>query len=48
MKQYKSIEEILKHIDTNKYIVPENWSYDQARQLFIEPEVADPEKVEVN
>lgn len=48
IKQYKSIEEIIKHIDTKKYVVPENWNYDEARQLFITPEVADPEKVEVN
>lgn len=48
IKQHKSIEEIIKHIDTNKYIVPEDWSYAQARQLFITPDVADPDTVEVN
>lgn len=46
--QHKSIEEILKNIDTKKYIVPELWNYEKARQLFVEPVVADPETVEVN
>lgn len=27
IKQYKSIEEILKHIDTKKYTVPGEWMY---------------------
>lgn len=45
--QYKSIEEILKNIDKGKYIVPEDWNFQQARQLFISPEIANPEEVEV-
>lgn len=48
VSQYKCIEEILKNIDQNKYIVPEDWNFEQARQLFSKPEVADPETVEVN
>lgn len=48
VSQYKSIEEILENIDKSKYVVPEDWNYEQARQLFMNPEVADPEKVEVN
>ena len=45
--QFKSIEEILKNIDQKKYIVPENWNYEAARELFVNPEVADPESVDV-
>lgn len=48
VSQYKSIEEILKNIDKGKYAVPEDWNYEQARQLFMEPEVTDPEKVDVS
>lgn len=48
VSQYKSIEEILKNIDKSKYVVPEDWNYEQARQLFMEPEVADPETVDVS
>ncbi|KAL3860231.1 hypothetical protein ACJMK2_010385 [Sinanodonta woodiana] len=47
IKQHRSIEEILKHIDTKKYTIPENWMYKEARQLFKEPEVADPATVEI-
>uniref|UniRef100_A0A8D9A7E9 Flap endonuclease 1 n=2 Tax=Cacopsylla melanoneura TaxID=428564 RepID=A0A8D9A7E9_9HEMI len=47
IKEHRSIEKILEHIDTKKYIVPENWLYKEARQLFLEPDVADPETVEL-
>lgn len=45
--QHKSIEEVLKNIDTKKYIVPENWNFEQARKLFVEPVVADPATIDV-
>lgn len=45
IKQYKSIEEIVKHIDTNKYILPEEWPYQEARELFKNPEVLQDEDV---
>lgn len=45
--QHKSLEEILKSIDTKKYTPPENWNYDGARQLFVEPEIMDASTVEV-
>lgn len=48
VSQYKCIEEILKNIDQKKFIVPEGWNYEQARELFYNPEVADPESVEVS
>ncbi|KAK4884964.1 hypothetical protein RN001_001235 [Aquatica leii] len=45
--QYRSIETILDNIDTTKYPPPENWSYKAARQLFLEPEITDPDQVEL-
>ncbi|KAL1488057.1 hypothetical protein ABEB36_015426 [Hypothenemus hampei] len=47
IRNYKSIEEILKHIDKDKYPPPENWNYQGARELFENPEVADPETIEL-
>jgi 5'-3' exonuclease len=40
IQKHGSIEEILKHIDTSKMIVPEDWKYKEARELFKNPEVS--------
>lgn len=48
MNSYRDIETILENIDRKKYTVPENWNYDVARQLFINPEVQDPSEMEVS
>uniref|UniRef100_A0A336LGJ2 Flap endonuclease 1 n=1 Tax=Culicoides sonorensis TaxID=179676 RepID=A0A336LGJ2_CULSO len=45
--KHRSIEKILENIDTTKYIVPEDWNYELARKLFKEPEVADPNEIEL-
>ena len=47
VKKYKSIEEIVKHLDKSKYPLPDNWNYEGARKLFQEHEVLDPEDIEV-
>jgi flap endonuclease-1 len=47
ISKHKSIEEILKHIDTNKYSVPENWNFEIARRLFKEPEVLDVDTIDL-
>ena len=47
IQKYKSIDEILKHIDQKKYTVPEGWVYKEARRLFLEPEVSDAKDVEL-
>ena len=39
IKQHGSIEKILENIDTTKYAIPEDWPFQQARQLFHTPEV---------
>lgn len=45
--KHKSIEEILKNIDTKKYSVPENWNFDIARGLFKNPEVLDVDTIDL-
>ncbi|XP_023245415.1 flap endonuclease 1 [Copidosoma floridanum] len=47
IKNYKSLEKILENLDTKKFPVPEDWNYKEARQLFIEPEVKNPEEVDL-
>ncbi|CAH2986804.1 unnamed protein product [Chilo suppressalis] len=47
IRQHRSLEEILKNIDTNKYPPPEDWDYKNARRLFLEPEVTDPKDIEI-
>ncbi|XP_077177294.1 flap endonuclease 1 [Paroedura picta] len=47
IKQHKSIEKIVQQIDTKKFSLPENWLHREAQQLFLEPEVVDPEAVEL-
>lgn len=47
IKTHRKIEVILDNIDKNKFVVPENWIYQQARKLFVEPEVMDTSKLEV-
>ncbi|KAL8182869.1 UNVERIFIED_CONTAM: Elongation of fatty acids protein 2, partial [Gekko kuhli] len=47
IKQHKSIEKIVQQIDSKKYSLPENWLHREAQQLFLEPEVVDPEAVEL-
>uniref|UniRef100_A0A1B6DYQ4 Flap endonuclease 1 n=1 Tax=Clastoptera arizonana TaxID=38151 RepID=A0A1B6DYQ4_9HEMI len=47
VKNHHSIENILDHIDKNKFTVPENWIYKEARQLFIEPNVMNSSEVEL-
>lgn len=47
INKYRCIETILENIDTKKYIVPEDWNYQQARELFKEPDVANAESLEL-
>ncbi len=39
IKQYGDIETILKHLDTKKYTVPDNFPYKEVRELFKAPDV---------
>ncbi|VVC92293.1 unnamed protein product [Leptidea sinapis] len=47
IKQHRSLEEVLKNIDTKKYQPPDNWDYTDARRLFTEPEVTDASNIEL-
>lgn len=47
INQYRSIENIVEHIDKKKYTIPENWNYEVARNLFINPEITKPEDIEL-
>lgn len=46
IKKHKSIEKIIESLD-KKYTVPENWIYEKARLLFLNPEVSDAESIQV-
>ncbi|VDO03928.1 unnamed protein product [Rodentolepis nana] len=47
IQRYKSIDAVLENLDKKKYTTPEGWIYKQAAQLFTEPEVIDPETIEL-
>lgn len=47
IKKHKNIETIIENIDTEKYIVPENWPYKEARRLFLEPEIQNCDEIEL-
>ncbi|NXP15449.1 FEN1 endonuclease, partial [Thinocorus orbignyianus] len=47
IKEHKSIEKIVQQLDTKKYPLPENWLHKEAQKLFLEPDVVDPEAVEL-
>lgn len=44
---YRSIESIVENIDSTKYIIPQNWNYEVARQLFKAPDVANPNEIDI-
>lgn len=48
IRQHGSIENILENINKERYQIPDNWPYEEARQLFKEPEVcADDNQLEI-
>ena len=47
MKEHRSIEKVLKSIDTEKYVPPADWPFDEARKLFKNPLVTDPATIEL-
>ena len=47
MKKHKSIEEVLANIDKTKYIPPEDFPFDGARGLFVEPDITNPDEIEL-
>lgn len=47
INQYRNIETIIDNIDKSKYPIPEDWNYQVARELFVSPEITDPNEIEV-
>uniref|UniRef100_A0A915BLT3 Flap endonuclease 1 n=1 Tax=Parascaris univalens TaxID=6257 RepID=A0A915BLT3_PARUN len=45
IQKHKTIENVLNNIDTEKYPVPENWQYREARRLFMNPEITNCEDI---
>lgn len=47
IKNHKSLEKIVENLDKKKFTVAEDWNYAEARKLFLNPEVDDPESIDV-
>ncbi|XP_050596052.1 flap endonuclease 1 isoform X1 [Bombus affinis] len=47
IKTHGSLEKIVENLDTKKFSIPEDWNYKEARLLFQEPEVTDPETIDM-
>ncbi|CAH1116459.1 unnamed protein product [Phaedon cochleariae] len=47
IQKHKSIENILDNLDKDKYPPPENWNYKGARELFMNPDIMNPEDIEL-
>lgn len=47
INQYRNIETIIDNIDKSKYPIPEDWNYQVARELFVSPEITDPNEIEL-
>uniref|UniRef100_A0A1I8FWP4 Flap endonuclease 1 n=2 Tax=Macrostomum lignano TaxID=282301 RepID=A0A1I8FWP4_9PLAT len=47
LRKYGDIDNVLKHLDKDKYQVPENWQYQEARRLFAKPDVTPGDTVEL-
>lgn len=47
VREHKSIEKIIDKLDKDKYPVPENWLYKEARELFLNPDVTDPATIDL-
>lgn len=47
IKQHNTLEKIIENIDTKKFTIPEDWNYQKARQLFVTPEIANAEELDL-
>lgn len=47
IREHKNLETILKKIDSSKYPAPADWNYEGARNLFLNPEITDPEQIDL-
>lgn len=46
--KHRCIEKVIENLDTKKYVIPEDWPYQEARRLFKNPDVLDPETIDVS
>ncbi|CAH8653722.1 unnamed protein product [Heterobilharzia americana] len=47
LHKHQSIDCVLKNIDKSKYPVPDDWPYEDAKKLFLNPDVTDPSTIEL-
>lgn len=47
IKKHRTIEKVLENIDTEKYPVPEDFDYKQARALFTTPDIVPTSDIKV-
>ncbi|KAJ3282165.1 Elongation of fatty acids protein 2 [Borealophlyctis nickersoniae] len=47
MKEHGSLEKVIAALDPKKYPIPEDWPYVEVRKLFKEPEVLNPDDIEL-
>lgn len=47
LRQHGNLEKLIKSLDKKKYPVPDDWPYEEVRRLFKEPEVADPDTIDI-
>lgn len=45
VKKYGDMENVLKNLDPKKYNIPEDFLFKESRELFLKPDVTDPEEV---
>jgi flap endonuclease-1 len=47
IREHGNLETIIKNLDPQKYAIPQDWPYEEARALFENPDVQDPETIDV-
>jgi flap endonuclease-1 len=47
MQRHRSMEQVLKTVDRTKHPVPESFPYEEVREMFRRPEIADPATIEL-
>ncbi|KAI9599198.1 flap endonuclease 1-like protein [Syncephalis fuscata] len=47
LREHKSLDAVLKQLDKNKYTVPDDWPLEEVRELFRNPEVQDPNTIDL-
>ncbi|KAG4304766.1 hypothetical protein PORY_001819 [Pneumocystis oryctolagi] len=47
IREYKSLDVLVNSVDKSKYHIPEEWPYKDARELFLKPDITDPQIFEL-